>query len=129
MCSAATGLLTSTQIVLLANRESPRCLMRLGDSWRILDADWAPRARTRSMPKLPGGGKDMSPGDLYRIQAASAQIQNHVLDGHHRVSVARALGQTEIDTDATVCEFAGPLPWEQAAIARIPALARNAAPV
>lgn len=36
-----------------------------------------------------------------------------VLDGHHRISVARALGQTQIDADVTVCEFAGPLPWER----------------
>jgi uncharacterized protein (DUF1015 family) len=38
-----------------------------------------------------------------------------VLDGHHRISVARAMGQTEIDAEVTVCEFAGPLPWEQVA--------------
>ena len=50
-----------------------------------------------------------------------------VLDGHHRISVARALGQTEVDAEVTVCEFAGPLPWEQAATARIPALFRGAA--
>lgn len=41
-----------------------------------------------------------------------------VLDGHHRISVARVLGQSEIDAEVTVCEFAGPLPWEQAATAR-----------
>jgi hypothetical protein len=41
-----------------------------------------------------------------------------VLDGHHRISVARALGQAEIDAEVTVCEFAGPLPWEQTAAAR-----------
>jgi len=50
-----------------------------------------------------------------------------VVDGHHRISVARALGQTEVDAEVTVCEFAGPLPWEQAATARIPALSRETA--
>lgn len=50
-----------------------------------------------------------------------------VLDGHHRISVARALGQTEIDAEVTVCEFAEPLPWEQAATARSPAFSRDAA--
>jgi len=40
-----------------------------------------------------------------------------VLDGHHRISVARAMGQTEIDAEVTVCEFAGPLPWERPAAA------------
>lgn len=52
-----------------------------------------------------------------------------VSDGHHRISVARALGQTEIDAEVTVCEFAGRLPWEQAAPARVPALTRNPARV
>ena len=50
-----------------------------------------------------------------------------VLDGHHRISVARALGQTEVDAEVTVCVFAGPLPWEKAATARIPAFFRGAA--
>jgi hypothetical protein len=50
-----------------------------------------------------------------------------VVDGHHRVSVARALGQTEIDAVVTVCEYAGPLPWEQAATARIPEFSRGTA--
>ena len=50
-----------------------------------------------------------------------------VVDGHHRISVARALGQTEIDAEITVCEFAGPLPWEQAATARTMTLSRETA--
>ena len=49
-----------------------------------------------------------------------------VVDGHHRISVARALGQTEIDGEVTVCEFAGPLPWEQPVPARFPVLSRVA---
>jgi hypothetical protein len=50
-----------------------------------------------------------------------------VIDGHHRISVAKALGQTEIDAVVTVCAFTGPLPWEQAATATIPALTGNRA--
>jgi hypothetical protein len=50
-----------------------------------------------------------------------------VIDGHHRISVAKALGQTEIDAEVTVCEFVGPLPWEQVTTAGIPVLVRNAA--
>jgi hypothetical protein len=50
-----------------------------------------------------------------------------VLDGHHRISVATVLGQTEFDAEVTVCELAGPLPWEQAAIASVPAYFRGAA--
>ena len=35
-----------------------------------------------------------------------------VRDGHHRISVARALGQREIDAEVVVWEISGPLPWE-----------------
>jgi len=42
-------------------------------------------------------------GDLYFVQ-----------DGHHRVSVARAMGQHEIDAEVVVWEAAGPLPWAKA---------------
>ena len=41
-----------------------------------------------------------------------------VRDGHHRVSVAKALGQTEIEANVTAWHMAGALPWEQAAPAR-----------
>lgn len=37
-----------------------------------------------------------------------------VRDGHQRISVARALGQSDIDALVTVWNVAGPLPWEQA---------------
>jgi hypothetical protein len=40
-------------------------------------------------------------GDLYFVQ-----------DGHHRISVARALGQPDIEARVTVWQVAGPLPWE-----------------
>ena len=40
-------------------------------------------------------------GDLYFVQ-----------DGHHRISVARALGQTDIEARVTVWHVSGPLPWE-----------------
>lgn len=35
-----------------------------------------------------------------------------VLDGHHRISVAQALRQVEIDAEVTVWEVAGRLPWD-----------------
>jgi hypothetical protein len=41
-----------------------------------------------------------------------------VRDGHHRISVAKALGQTEIEAHVTLWRVAGALPWEQAAPAR-----------
>jgi len=40
-------------------------------------------------------------GDLYFVR-----------DGHHRISVARALGQEMIDAEVTVWDVARPLPWE-----------------
>jgi hypothetical protein len=41
-----------------------------------------------------------------------------VLDGHHRISVARALGQKYIDAVVTVWQVAGPLPGEKPATLR-----------
>jgi hypothetical protein len=38
-----------------------------------------------------------------------------VRDGHHRISVARALGQLDIEAKVTVCQVSGALPWERAA--------------
>jgi hypothetical protein len=38
-----------------------------------------------------------------------------VRDGHHRVSVAQALGQVAIDAEVTVWQVDGPLPWQAAA--------------
>jgi hypothetical protein len=35
-----------------------------------------------------------------------------VRDGHHRISVARALGQLDIEAEATVWHVSGPLPWD-----------------
>ena len=40
-------------------------------------------------------------GDVYFVQ-----------DGHHRISVARALGQQAIEARVVVWEVSGPLPWE-----------------
>jgi hypothetical protein len=46
-------------------------------------------------------------GDLY-----------FVLDGHHRISVARALGQQQIEARVTIWQVEGPLPWERSAPVR-----------
>lgn len=45
-------------------------------------------------------------GDLYFVR-----------DGHHRISVARALGQQDIKARVTIWQVEGPLPWERAAAA------------
>ncbi len=48
------------------------------------------------------------------------QIRNvyFVKDGHHRVSVAKALGETFIDAEIVVWDVVGVLPWEKADQAR-----------
>jgi hypothetical protein len=61
-------------------------------------------------------GRTMPPVDL--IQVGDAYF---VRDGHHRISVARALGQKAIDARVTVWEVRGPLPWEQRSPACTPA--------
>jgi hypothetical protein len=35
-----------------------------------------------------------------------------VRDGHHRISVARALGQLDIEAEVTAWHVSGPLPWD-----------------
>lgn len=42
-----------------------------------------------------------------------------VRDGHHRISVAQALGQKYIDAEVTVWWVAGPLPWERPVTIRV----------
>jgi len=41
-----------------------------------------------------------------------------VRDGHHRISVARALRQREIEADVVTWAVGEPLPWEQPALRR-----------
>jgi hypothetical protein len=42
------------------------------------------------------------------------QIRDYyfVVDGHHRISVARALGEFAIDAEITVWNVCGTLPWK-----------------
>jgi hypothetical protein len=47
-----------------------------------------------------------------------------VRDGHHRVSVARALGQRAIEAKVLACEVAGPLPWQTKAAGQTNPLGR-----
>ena len=55
-------------------------------------------------------GKALPPVEL--IQVGDVYF---VRDGHHRISVARALGQRDVEAEVTVWQVAGPLPWEQPA--------------
>ena len=79
------------------------------------DADFRPmshrtRGRWMSVAAAWQMGKTLPPVDLVQIGD-----RYFVRDGHHRISVARALGQTAIDAEVTVLDVAGPLPWERAA--------------
>jgi len=79
---------------------------------RYFDCDFNPlydRARGRwlNIVRARQQGKDLPPvllvqvGDIFFVR-----------DGHHRISVARALGQNEIDARVTVWQVTGPLPWD-----------------
>lgn len=46
-------------------------------------------------------------GDVYFVQ-----------DGHHRVSVARAMGQACIEAEVVAWQVSGPLPWQRPATAQ-----------
>jgi hypothetical protein len=79
---------------------------------RYFDCDFNPlydqaRGRWLNIARARQQGQAMPPvrlvqvGDIYFVR-----------DGHHRISVARALGQLNIDARVTVWEVTGPLPWE-----------------
>jgi hypothetical protein len=53
-------------------------------------------------------GKSLPPVDLVKVGDVY-----FVVDGHHRVSVARARGQVDIEAKVTEWQVDGPLPWEQ----------------
>jgi hypothetical protein len=79
---------------------------------RYFDRDFHPlhdeaRGRWLSIARARQQGKNLPPvalvqvGDIYFVR-----------DGHHRISVARALGQIDIEARVTVWQVAGPLPWD-----------------
>ena len=70
-------------------------------------------ARWRAIAQAWLDGADMPPIDLIRVGDSY-----FVRDGHHRVSVARALGQQEIDATVTVWQVDGPPPPARPSIAR-----------
>jgi hypothetical protein len=89
---------------------------------RYFDRDFSPlydqtRRRWLSIARARQQGKGLPPvalvevGDIYFVK-----------DGHHRISVARALGQREIEARVTVWQVTGPLPWETPARASSPEL-------
>lgn len=79
---------------------------------RYFDRDYSPlhdRAQGRwlNIARARQRGKDLPPVVL--VQVGEVYF---VADGHHRISVARALGQSEIEARVTIWQVTGPLPWE-----------------
>jgi hypothetical protein len=62
---------------------------------------WLRVARARDQDKVLPPVVLVQVGDAYFVR-----------DGHHRISVARALGQLDIDADVTVWHLSGPSPWD-----------------
>jgi hypothetical protein len=62
---------------------------------------WLRVARARDEDKVLPPVVLVQVGDVYFVR-----------DGHHRISVARARGQLDIEAEVTVWQVGGPLPWE-----------------
>jgi hypothetical protein len=62
---------------------------------------WLRVAAARDQDKVLPPVELIRVGDVYFVR-----------DGHHRISVARALGQLDIEAEVTVWQVAGPLPWD-----------------
>jgi hypothetical protein len=72
---------------------------------------WIGIARARQQDKVLPLVVLVQVGDVYFVR-----------DGHHRISVARALGQIDIEARVTIWQVAGPLPWEAPGQAPSPGL-------
>lgn len=70
------------------------------------------RERWLSVATARQRGRTLPPVDL--VQVGDIYF---VRDGHHRISVARAFGQRDIEAEVTVWQVIGPLPWERSAAA------------
>lgn len=65
------------------------------------------RGRWLHIARARKRGKALPPVELVQIGEVY-----FVQDGHHRISVARALGQRTIEAQVVVWQVSGPLPWE-----------------
>jgi hypothetical protein len=82
------------------------------DRYADFDCDFNPlrehsRARWLHIAHARKLGKALPPVELVQI----GEIY-FVWDGHHRISVARALGQRTIEAQVVVWQVSGPLAWE-----------------
>jgi hypothetical protein len=65
------------------------------------------RGRWLHIARARKRGKALPPVELVQIDEIY-----FVRDGHHRISVARALGQRAIEAQVVVWQVSGPLPWK-----------------
>jgi hypothetical protein len=89
---------------------------------RYFDADFNPlydqaRGRWLGIARARQQGKYLPPVVL--VQVGDTYF---VRDGHHRISVARAMGQIEVEARVTIWQVTGPLPWEVVADSTSPGL-------
>jgi hypothetical protein len=80
---------------------------------RYFDRDFNPlydqaRGRWLGIARARQQGKALPPVSL--VQVGDAYF---VQDGHHRISVARALGQTDLEARVTVWQVTVPVSWEE----------------
>ena len=79
---------------------------------RYFDRDFNPlydqaRGRWLSIVRARQEGKALPPVALVQVDDAY-----FVQDGHHRISVARALGQLDVEARVIVWQVTAPVPWE-----------------
>jgi hypothetical protein len=65
------------------------------------------KGRWLRVAQARNGDKVLPPVELVQVGGVY-----FVRDGHHRISVARALGQLDIEAEVTVWHVSGPLPWD-----------------
>lgn len=68
------------------------------------------RLRDRWIRVALARGQDIPMPAVSLVQVGDCYF---VEDGHHRISVARILGETAIDAEVTVWDVHGSLPWER----------------
>jgi hypothetical protein len=74
---------------------------RIRDRWVSIAT-----ARCRNIPLTP-------------VELIQVKDFYFVKDGHHRISVSRALGESVIDAEVTIWEVCCALPWEEQPVTRI----------
>jgi hypothetical protein len=111
---AIRGACTVSRSYHAGTRAVPICQIRGSeDRCEDFDTDFQPlqphnKSRWMSIATAQQVGATLPPvklvqvGDIYFVR-----------DGHHRISVAKSMGQEHIDAEVTVWEVAGPLPWKR----------------